>query len=174
MARLHTAWGERLMLRGSMPGGNLPSSSYQTPPPGSGVPGVSTSAVSAGAAAGGSAAPFTLQPSGVASARFVVQEWVLPQVEQILEAGSDVQIDDEIDRQRAHIIEETLASFGAPVNVIEINRGPTITQFGVEPDFIETRNGRMRVRVGKIAALADDLALALSARHHPHPGARAG
>jgi len=48
--------------------------------------------------------------------------------------------------------------------VIEINRGPTITQFGVEPDFLETRTGRTRVRVGKIAQLADDLALALSAR----------
>ena len=64
----------------------------------------------------------------------------------------------------AKVIEETLASFGAPVNVVEINRGPTITQFGVEPDFVETRAGRTRVRVGKIAALADDLALALSAK----------
>ncbi len=48
--------------------------------------------------------------------------------------------------------------------MVEINRGPTITQYGVEPDFIESRGGRMRVRVGKISALADDLALALSAR----------
>ena len=90
--------------------------------------------------------------------------WVLPNIADILEPGSEVQIDDEVDKHRAHIIEETLASFGAPANVIEINRGPTITQFGVEPDFIESRGGRMRVRVGKIAALADDLALALSAR----------
>lgn len=90
--------------------------------------------------------------------------WVLPPIDQILEAGQEADYDDDSDRQRASIIEETLASFGAPVNVVEINRGPTITQFGVEPDFIETRNGRMRVRVGKIASLADDLALALSAR----------
>jgi S-DNA-T family DNA segregation ATPase FtsK/SpoIIIE len=34
----------------------------------------------------------------------------------------------------------------------------------VEPDFIETRGSRTRVRVAKIASLADDLALALSAR----------
>jgi S-DNA-T family DNA segregation ATPase FtsK/SpoIIIE len=47
--------------------------------------------------------------------------------------------------------------------VVEINRGPTITQFGVEPDFLETRSGRTRVRVGKIASLADDLSLALAA-----------
>ncbi|RPI20498.1 MAG: DNA translocase FtsK, partial [Chloroflexota bacterium] len=92
------------------------------------------------------------------------QAWVLPAVNAILDRGSEVTHDDEVDRRRAHLIEETLASFGAPVNVVEINRGPTITQFGVEPDFIETRNGRTRVRVGKISALADDLALALAAK----------
>lgn len=90
--------------------------------------------------------------------------WTLPALDEILDQGGEVVYDDNLDRQRAHIVEETLASFGAPVNVVEINRGPTITQFGVEPDFLETRTGRTRVRVGKIASLADDLALALSAR----------
>ena len=61
------------------------------------------------------------------------------------------------------LIQETLASFGAPAQVVEINRGPTITQFGVEPLFVETRAGRTKVRVNKIASLADDLALALAA-----------
>jgi DNA segregation ATPase FtsK/SpoIIIE, S-DNA-T family len=91
--------------------------------------------------------------------------WVLPAIDQILEKGDETVYDDDIDRQRARVIEETLRVLGAPVNVVEINRGPTITQFGVEPDFIETRGGvRTRVRVAKIASLADDLALALSAR----------
>jgi S-DNA-T family DNA segregation ATPase FtsK/SpoIIIE len=90
--------------------------------------------------------------------------WQLPTLSEILEPGTDVAHDDEYDRQRAAVIEQTLASFGAPVNVVEINRGPAITQFGVEPDFVETRTGRMRVRVGKITSLADDLALALAAK----------
>jgi S-DNA-T family DNA segregation ATPase FtsK/SpoIIIE len=90
--------------------------------------------------------------------------WVLPSIDQILEKGGDSVYDDDIDRQRARVIEDTLKMLGAPVNVVEINRGPTITQFGVEPDFIETRGSRTRVRVSKIASLADDLALALSAR----------
>lgn len=90
--------------------------------------------------------------------------WELPSVEEILDAGKEVNFDDEYDRQRARLIEDTLKAFGAPVRVAEINRGPVITQFGVEPDFLESRSGRMRVRVGKIASLADDLALALSAR----------
>ena len=92
------------------------------------------------------------------------KEWVLPDIDQILESGGEVSFDDEFDRQRARLIEDTLASFGAPAKVVEINRGPTITQFGVEPGFINSRNGQMRVRVSKIAALADDLALTLSAK----------
>jgi S-DNA-T family DNA segregation ATPase FtsK/SpoIIIE len=90
--------------------------------------------------------------------------WVLPVIDQILEKGVETSYDEDVDRQRAGVIEETLKVLGAPVNVVEINRGPTITQFGVEPDFIETRGSRTRVRVAKIASLADDLALALSAR----------
>jgi S-DNA-T family DNA segregation ATPase FtsK/SpoIIIE len=91
------------------------------------------------------------------------KSWVLPEIDAILDAGHEMPVDDEFDRHRAQVIEETLASFGAPSKVVEINRGPTITQFGAEPDFIETRGKRTRVRVGKIASLADDLALALSA-----------
>jgi S-DNA-T family DNA segregation ATPase FtsK/SpoIIIE len=91
-------------------------------------------------------------------------DWVLPKIEDILEAGADIDFDDEYDRQRATLIEETLASFGAPAHVVEINRGPTITQYGVEPDFVENRSGRTRVRVSKIASLADDLSLALAAQ----------
>jgi len=90
--------------------------------------------------------------------------WALPAIDQILEKGNATVFDDDVDRQRARVIEETLRVLGAPVNVVEINRGPTITQFGVEPDFIETRGSRTRVRVAKIASLVDDLALALSAR----------
>ncbi|HET6821712.1 MAG TPA: DNA translocase FtsK 4TM domain-containing protein [Anaerolineales bacterium] len=89
--------------------------------------------------------------------------WQLPDVKQILDSGSAPTINEEFIQQRSHLIQETLASFGAPVQVVEINRGPTITQFGVEPLFVETRSGRTKVRVNKIASLADDLALALAA-----------
>ncbi len=91
-------------------------------------------------------------------------EWVLPPLDEALDDLVETLVDDEFNRQQAQIIEEALASFGAPGRVVEINRGPTITQFGVEPDFIAGRGGRRRVRVSKIANLADDLALALAAR----------
>jgi S-DNA-T family DNA segregation ATPase FtsK/SpoIIIE len=89
--------------------------------------------------------------------------WQLPDVQSVLEPGSAPEVNDEFIQQRARLIQETLASFGAPVQVVEINRGPSITQFGVEPLFVETRSGRTKVRVNKISSLADDLALALAA-----------
>jgi S-DNA-T family DNA segregation ATPase FtsK/SpoIIIE len=65
---------------------------------------------------------------------------------------------------RARVIEETLAQFNAPAKVVEVLRGPTVTLYGVEPGYVESRKGPMKVRVSKIASLADDLALALSAK----------
>ena len=82
----------------------------------------------------------------------------------ILDMSTPQAVQSGADEQRARLIEETLASFGVPGHVVDIQRGPAVTQFGVEPDFIESRGGsRVRVRVGKIQALADDLALALAA-----------
>lgn len=98
----------------------------------------------------------------VKSAETVIQ-WHLPDIQKILVSGTAPSVNEEFIQQRGKLIQETLASFGAPVQVVEINRGPTITQFGVEPLFVETRTGRTKVRVNKIASLADDLALALAA-----------
>jgi S-DNA-T family DNA segregation ATPase FtsK/SpoIIIE len=91
--------------------------------------------------------------------------WKLPPVEAVLEAGTPqaAQTNKDEEERRSHLIEETLASFGAPVRVVKVNAGPTVTQYGVEPLYIENRSGKTRVRVSKIVALADDLALALAA-----------
>ena len=88
--------------------------------------------------------------------------WVLPRVSDILEPPQAPIVNQEFVEKRARLIEETLASFGAPGVVVDTSIGPTVTMFGVEPRFVESRGGQMRVRVGKIAALADDLALALA------------
>ena len=102
--------------------------------------------------------------SVVVGAPPVQSEWFLPEMAQVLDPGAEGKADETFDRERARLIEETLQVFGAPARVVEINRGPTITQFGVEPDFIEGRRGRRtKVKVGKISSLVDDLALALAA-----------
>ncbi|MEK6221982.1 MAG: DNA translocase FtsK, partial [Chloroflexota bacterium] len=69
----------------------------------------------------------------------------------------------------AGLIEKTLAEFGIPAKVIGFQVGPTITQFAVEPGYIqqpgkEGEQGRQKVRVSKISGLQQDLALALSAQ----------
>ncbi len=71
-------------------------------------------------------------------------------------------------RRKTQIIEETLESFGVPARVVEIQQGPTVTQFGLDPGFVERKApdgqiARHRVRVGRIVSLTDDLALALAA-----------
>ncbi len=91
--------------------------------------------------------------------------------------------------QRAKQIEEALASYGVEGKVAQIHVGPAVTQFGVEPGWIrkyrevrerdkdgkplldkdgnprahQEEQSRTRVKVERIAGLANNLALALSA-----------
>ena len=69
---------------------------------------------------------------------------------------------------KQQVIEQTLASFNVPVEVVDINVGPTVTQFGVRPGTLARRGPggeavQRRVRVSRIRSLANDLALALEA-----------
>jgi len=94
--------------------------------------------------------------------------WVLPDTAKILATSEDVEIDLADIRHKARTIEETLRSLRVPVTVVEVNPGPVVTQYGVEPGYLErrTRSGeikRVKVKVSRIAALSNDLALALAA-----------
>jgi S-DNA-T family DNA segregation ATPase FtsK/SpoIIIE len=70
-------------------------------------------------------------------------------------------------QQMSSAIEKTLADFGIPARVVDHRTGPSVTQFAVEPGFVEQSGPdgvrRQKVRVSQISSLADDLALALSA-----------
>ncbi len=107
---------------------------------------------------------------------------ILDTTEQVETLPSDHQ-------ERAEQIEEALSSHGIDAKVTQINAGPTVTQFGVEPGwfrkFKEVRErdpegklkvdetgqpvvrqeevSKKRVRVDQIAALDKDLALAMAA-----------
>ncbi len=70
--------------------------------------------------------------------------------------------------QIAGTIEKTLAEFSIPARVISFRTGPTVTQYGVEPGFVEKPGSdgvlrRAKVRVSQISSLSNDLALALAA-----------
>jgi S-DNA-T family DNA segregation ATPase FtsK/SpoIIIE len=71
-------------------------------------------------------------------------------------------------RYQAQIIEETLQGFGIPTEVVEINQGPTVVQFGLKLGTVERKLNdgsvaQQRIRVRKVVSLSNDLALALSA-----------
>lgn len=57
--------------------------------------------------------------------------------------------------ERVKILERTLDSFGVKVRVTDVQTGPTVTRFEIQPEI--------GVKVAKIVALADDLALNLAA-----------
>jgi DNA segregation ATPase FtsK/SpoIIIE, S-DNA-T family len=82
--------------------------------------------------------------------------WVFPSAElldQPQRGNGTVLIDHE---RNVRIIEEKLRSFQIPATVTGTNVGPVVTQYEVRPD--------VRVKLSRIEALADDLAMALAAR----------
>ncbi|MCB9155217.1 MAG: DNA translocase FtsK [Caldilineae bacterium] len=91
----------------------------------------------------------------------------LPPLSLLSEEPTDTETSIDV-QQKIRVIEETMASFNVPVNVVEVNVGPAVTQFGVVPGTIPRRGpaGKTvdrRVRVSRIKALTNDLALALEA-----------
>ncbi len=136
----------RMSLEGSIPGAESPSVGYSTPPPGEAV---------------------RTTPAGMLFPRVVgAQTWQRPPLESIFEEGVEQEISQQEIRQRVKIIEETLASFGIEAKVREINPGPAVTQFGIEPGYMDKKDAQgkaRKVRVSRIVNLTNDLALALAA-----------
>ncbi|WP_438350197.1 DNA translocase FtsK 4TM domain-containing protein [Paenibacillus sp. FA6] len=58
--------------------------------------------------------------------------------------------------QTARKLEATLESFGVRAKVLEVVRGPAVTRYEIQPDI--------GVKVSRIVALTDDIALALAAK----------
>lgn len=86
----------------------------------------------------------------------------------LLMNGQSSQLNEAEIHATAELIEQTLGEFGIPVQVTGFRSGPIVTQFAVEPGFVE-RTGpdgkpmMQKVRVNQISGLAKDLARALSA-----------
>jgi S-DNA-T family DNA segregation ATPase FtsK/SpoIIIE len=115
--------------------------------------------------------------------------WLLPPLDMLAGAAPADESARPDNAARAALIEETLASFGVDARVVQVNEGPVVTQFGIEPGWeVKYRDvaerdkegrplldkdgkpkrrleevSRTRVRVNQVTALANDLALALAA-----------
>lgn len=82
----------------------------------------------------------------------------------ILSRGDTFKPDKRSINMTAGLIEKTLDEFGIPAKVVGFRTGPTVTQFAVEPGYIDKSDDeRQKIRVSQISSLQRDLALALSA-----------
>jgi S-DNA-T family DNA segregation ATPase FtsK/SpoIIIE len=140
------------------------------PAPRSGQPPMSQT-VWTGAGDGGSVGSAARPAFGVAAARSATAlagdaptaleslnaiDWVLPAID-LLEPRSAAIVSSTIDHaSNKRRIEEKLLSFSIPAKVVAVNSGPVVTQYEVRPEH--------HVKVSRIEALADDLAMALAAR----------
>lgn len=81
-------------------------------------------------------------------------DYVLPSLDLLL-PGDDFCFDEQEKevRRKAKVLEKTFADFGLKVKVVEIETGPVVAQYEVELEA--------GLRLSKITALADDLAIAL-------------
>ncbi|MDF1519045.1 MAG: DNA translocase FtsK 4TM domain-containing protein [Brevefilum sp.] len=82
----------------------------------------------------------------------------------LLSRGDTYKPDKRTINMTAGLIEKTLDEFGIPAKVVGFRTGPTVTQFAVEPGYIDkSDDDRQKIRVSQISSLQRDLALALSA-----------
>ncbi|MBC5799418.1 MAG: DNA translocase FtsK [Candidatus Eremiobacteraeota bacterium] len=91
------------------------------------------------------------EPAGIAADGTAKRTYSLPNLD--LFDPPQAQIVDE--SQRSHLLEDTLASFGVGAKVTHVQRGPSITRYELRPE--------RGVKISRISALADDIALALAA-----------
>ncbi len=156
----------------------VPTSATFAPAVGAGSQGAAGSVGSAGAATAGAtvvgaaSGAGTGTAVGVAGARSVARDdvtdvgdaaptpeeppYALPPVT-LLDEGTSRTTSGEMDHaQNARMIEAKLASFNIPATVVRWNAGPVVTQYEVRPD--------PSIKVSRIEALSDDLAMALAAR----------
>ena len=106
----------------------------------------------------------------------------------LLDKATDIEFSEVGNEQKAKLIEDALRSYGVEAKVVQINPGPSVTQFGIEPGWDRKykrilerdregkakldRDGnpierleevsKTRVKVERITALANNLALALA------------
>ncbi|MBF6614742.1 MAG: DNA translocase FtsK [Chloroflexi bacterium] len=95
--------------------------------------------------------PIDLQPPTPSPLGYL---WKLPPVT-LLEATGEQKVSPADIKGKIKVIEEALHSFNVEATVREVNTGPAVTQFAIEPG--------VGVRVSRITALDRDLALALAA-----------
>jgi len=82
--------------------------------------------------------------------------WEFPPLDLLSSASSQVYVSDKVLKQNAEKIREKLNQFGINVAMKDVNIGPTVLQYTLQPSE--------GVKLNKITSFKDDLALALAAK----------
>jgi S-DNA-T family DNA segregation ATPase FtsK/SpoIIIE len=140
----------------AQPGGAAPGLGAAGAVGAAGVATVVGGASAVGLAVSGTVVPDDVTDAGDAAPTPEEPPYELPPVT-LLDEGTTRTPTGEMDHaQNAQIIEAKLASFNIPATVVRWNAGPVVTQYEVRPD--------PSIKVSRIEALSDDLAMALAAR----------
>ena len=109
--------------------------------------------------------PFAVSIAGLPSAAVAAEgvlhadppatPWVLPSLG-ILDEGTAARLSTDELKRNSRVIEETLSHFGISAAVSDVFPGPVVTRYELKP--------AAGVKLSRIEALSDDLALALAAR----------
>ena len=83
-------------------------------------------------------------------------KWEFPSLDLLSSASSQVYVTDKVLKENAEKIKEKLNQFGIDVLMKDVNIGPTVLQYTLQP-----KDG---VKLNKITSFKDDLALALAAK----------
>jgi DNA segregation ATPase FtsK/SpoIIIE, S-DNA-T family len=115
--------------------------------------------------------PLVERPDGRLKKYFTVSELkeetrtgrrlkVLPDIELLTAVDLLMPEEDEINH-KVVLIENTLLEFDVDIDIIDVQVGPTVTRYAVQP---YKADGSERIRLNKIASYSSDLSLALSAK----------
>jgi len=83
-------------------------------------------------------------------------DWEFPPLDILSSASSEVYVSDKVLKENAKTSREKLAQFDIPVAMRDVNIGPTVLQYTLQPSE--------GIKLNKITALKNDLALALAAK----------
>ena len=83
-------------------------------------------------------------------------DWELPSLDLLSSASSQVYVSDKVLKENAEKIRQKLSQFGIDVVMKDVNIGPTVLQYTLQPNE--------GIKLNKITALKSDLALALAAK----------
>src|SRR5690606_2791143 len=88
---------------------------------------------------------------------------LLPALDILHEEAMQLPDEEEINH-KVVLIENTLLEFDIDIDVVNVQVGPTVTRYAVQPYHTKSDGTTERTRLGKIASYHSDLSLSLSAK----------